>query len=145
MQLKDILHYYLDHYFEYTSCGVSHRRVLTGWYLDNMPDSSKLHLRRLEDMTEREAKELVCMELDAYGRDNYELLNIHPSEIEYSCGIRAEQNYFGPPEPVQDIRQLYYWSLSPRQFHHLLSGGFDLFGGIDAGWAVDVNTLNNPL
>lgn len=163
MQLKDILHYYLGQYFDYTSCGVSHRRVLTGWYLDNMPDSPKLHLRRLEDTTEGEIIELLISmqpegipdlpeagdyNLDIFHNDNGLMVDEDVAiGADYTCrcyvgqiairknGIINLYDEGRSPEPLV---------AGPQQFHYLLSLGFDLFGGIDAGWAVDVKTFIKP-
>lgn len=71
MNIRDYMHYYVGQTFDYPSCGTRHKRVLNGYYLENPLNEMRLHLRPLDSMTEEEAKELVCMELDGYSRDNY--------------------------------------------------------------------------
>lgn len=43
---------------------------------------------------------------------------------------------------VDMANQIYSYAETPDSFHYLLSKGFDLFGLVDAGLAIDLNTLN---
>jgi hypothetical protein len=86
-------------------------------------DSIKLVLRRLEDMTEGEAIDFLK---HAITGGEYIAHNEY-AVIWQSNGSRSD---------------IYYLFCPPSGFHYLLQQGFDLFGLIEAGLAVDAKTLN---
>lgn len=75
------------------------------------------HLRRIESLTEEEARELIEMFNGGpvvYGGNLFDLMNVESSIMDEIIG-------------------------NPPVWIHLLSKGFDLFGLIDSGLAKDVN------
>jgi hypothetical protein len=74
----------------------------------------KLLLRRLSSMSEKELQECGNMVYDF--SDDPELNNHKPQDFEICA---------------------------PEQFHYLLSKGFDLFGLIDSGLAIDKETIQS--
>lgn len=133
MKLQNYLHYYL--YGNIYEVGVTTCQLIgigdcyytiktkqgTKLTLSDRADI-KLVLRRLEDMKENEAIEFLK---HAIPGAEYITHNEH-AVIWQSQGSRSE---------------IFYLFGSPGGFHYLLSKGFDLFGLIDAGLAVDVKTV----
>ena len=83
-------------------------------------------LRKLKDMTEEDAKGLLSL--------------INPSAIYNSHNELAV--YYSAPGVSSGYYPFDYGY--PKQFHYLLSRGYDIFGLIPAGIAIDAKTLNTP-
>lgn len=110
---------------------------------DDMSEDCRIKpiLRRLEDMTEDEAINLVSFPV------GYEILKVfkEPQGITFDYKWRDSN-----PKLNNDDGYSYsgtgvsfrskHWT--PIQFHYLLSRGFDLFGLINAGLAIDSKTVN---
>jgi len=143
MQLNDIIHLYMGCKFDFPAEGIRHVRTLDAYNYYQGWEDIRLHLRPLTDMTEEEARELVGMELPAFNKDVFKLSGIYPAGVDYTYGSGIEYDLTGFPTQVEDCRTQLFHQLSPTQFHYLLQRGFDLFGGIEAGWAVDAKTVNN--
>jgi hypothetical protein len=135
MKLKDYLHYYL--HGQIYEVGVSTCTLLgigdcyytiqtkqgTKLTLSDRADI-KLVLRRLEDMTEEEAREFLKHAVPG---------------AEY-----ISQNEWGVIWKSQDSRsEIFYLFGPPAGFHYLLTHHFDLFNLIDAGLAVDEKTVKS--
>lgn len=87
-------------------------------------------LRKLSDMTEEEAKELLRIR--------------HPKGIYERHSSLCIDYYWQEGHLPQGKKYEYQMDLSeatPDQFHYLLSRGFDLFGLCEAGLAIDKSTL----
>lgn len=78
-------------------------------------------LRRLEDMTEEEARDIWAIP------DDWKIFM-------RSYGVFCQLG-------TNDSQYIDFKSLSPNAFQRLLSKCFDLYGGIDAGWAVDAKQI----
>jgi hypothetical protein len=119
-QLKDVIHFYLG-------CRVVHpalknNRVLTAVWMQSLLDKGidvKLILRRLSDMTEEECEEYGMM---------YEQGKYDSQSLEFDCKIGLSAYYIGTKNAAERIRAL-------------LKAGFDLFGLIESGQAIDAKTL----
>lgn len=140
MDLKDYLHYYLGCRAQAAPYGGQPKRQEYGklagigirdvvnikfdtWQsiADVSISGVKPILRRLEDMTEEEARDFLKHSIPGA---EYITHNEH-AVIWQSQGSRADIAFlFGPP----------------AGFHYLLSKGFDLFGLIGAGLAIDIKT-----
>jgi hypothetical protein len=101
-----------------------------------------LELRQLSDMSEEELKELIHFEKlnreyadVSYRRDIGYNGNLIAIEIDYTI---VEEDLVSP----QGWR-LNFSAMNAEDFKFLLSKGFDLFGLIDAGLAIDAKTLTN--
>lgn len=87
-------------------------------------------LSKLEDMTQHDIVHLFLLKGLDYRKvltrtsivDNF-------IQIEYKCAGELLSDYITAP------------SFRPEQFHYLLKKGYDLFGLIEAGLAVDKKTL----
>lgn len=133
MELKDYLHYYFGcDFLANGNCytmdridtlikGTRERNGNSVWN-DFEPHKIKPILRRLEDMTEEEARNFLK---HAVPGAEYITQNEY-GVIWQSQGSRSEIFYlFGPP----------------AGFHYLLRQHFDLFGLIPAGLAIDAKTV----
>jgi len=150
MNIKDYIHYYIGCPFIYNGGP----KVWDGWegfkkggawyYKDDnfikmgghdfMLSKIQLVLRRLSDMTEEEAVKLIHLRSDA-------LIDIQDVELsEGGTGINYTHRYRIASRRFKKF--CYLRDLNSSQFHYLLKQGFDLFGLIDAGLAVDAKTLN---
>jgi len=126
MKLQDYLPYYLGcDYWTNNSQGNLNAKTLPD--VIDMCDKNRgvqLHLRRLEDMTEEEARGFL---IHAKPHAEYITHNEYAVHWQYQ-GSRSEIWFlFGPP----------------AGFHYLLQQHFDLFGLIDAGLAIDAKTLKS--
>lgn len=134
MKLKDYIHYYYG--CEFIANGMRYTidridRLIKGTrqnpfgrevWNDFEPHKIKLVLRRLEDMTEEEARGFLN---HAKPHSEYIFHNEHAVCWQYQ-GSKSEIWFlFGPP----------------AGFHYLLQQSFDLFGLIDAGLAINIKTL----
>lgn len=96
---------------------------------DNLSIEYDLHLRRLESITEDEAKELFAIESD----DKFVNSIYHESYTNFGLGFSDEKEW-----ALDSFLQPRFFS--PEQFLYLLSRGFDLFNLIDAGLAKEITT-----
>jgi hypothetical protein len=172
--LPDFLPYYLGQKFILTDEDGNKRiQLLTTYnlnYYRGYYDSIQLILRPLSDMTEEEAEHFawMCMDsrhhlgedsrirkdeldVDLVKNDNATMLD---GDIEIYISVSArclmrniiikkdgsiymgEEEDEGFREPIEDIA---------FKIHYLLSRGFDLFGLIERGDAVDANTLKQTI
>jgi len=97
----------------------------------------KLILRRLSSMTEVEAIEICKIETNPNRYEAIEIFEIKTDSIWYMDGSK----WYG--DGVEDYNDLYIYfnQLTPEQFKKLIEMGFDLFGLIDSGLAIDAGTL----
>lgn len=95
------------------------------------PARIKPMLRRLEDITEEEQVFICHLHMPA-GWKGVRLLE--NSEDDWGMRILYDQETFKSLYVRKD-------RLTPKAFNYLLKQGFDLFGLIDAGLAVDIKTL----
>lgn len=111
-------------------------------YEQTWTDSIKPILRRLSDMKEGEAIELVRLVVH---EDEYN--NVSTYRHNYTGDLMVQWGILTPMERVDDIEYFFNatgekcWSAD--QFHYLLKQGFDLFGLVDAGLAQDEKELTN--
>lgn len=149
MDIKDYIHLYIDSEALYRK-----------WYCDTPPEQeptwSKLTskrfqllndlsivkveyaLRRLSDMTEEQARELAKFQHKPKYHDQIEILYIQKDHLHYIDGTR----WHGDGVSEYNEYFVYFNQLQSNQFHYLLKQGFDLFGLIDAGIAIDSKTIN---
>jgi hypothetical protein len=124
MKLQDYLHYYLGcDYWTNNSQGNLNAKTLPD--VIDMCERGKgvqLHLRRLEDITEDEAREFLKQAIpgaEYLEKNEYAV-------IWRSQGSRADIWFMHGP---------------PAGFHYLLQNHFDVFGLIDAGLAIDAKNI----
>lgn len=133
MKFKDVAMHYIGCEVEYkTPNGESVNLLLAGindkaLYISNRHGDftwlafSKVKpiLRKLEDMTEEDAKEFLS--IGEYQR--IESIQVDDVSIDFY---------------IDDIPfAVWFDSISPKQFHFLCQRGYDLFGLIDSGEAID--------
>lgn len=96
--------------------------IIKRWLADQDETYIKLVLRRLADMTDAEAIDFL-----KYAVPGAEYIDHNEYAVIWkSQGSRADTAFlFGPP----------------AGFHYLLKQGFDIFGLIPAGLAIDAKTL----
>lgn len=150
MNIKDYLHYYIGQKYrtKYVDLdGPNHWLILTAKRLDKLDDLSiewvQLALRKLEDMTDQEAFDLCefqwPVEVTKYIRAQRGVV----VEFRRKHSDPEMNNADGYTYSAKAINWgLNHWTT--YQFHYLLSRGFDLFGLIPAGLAIDAKTLNTP-
>lgn len=98
-----------------------------------------LMLRRLSDMEEEEAVELVKLQTDQMWHESIDIFQIKYNHIHFMDGSK----WYG--DGVEEFNDCYCYfnALQPRQFHLLLQRGFDLWNLIEQGDAVDVKTITS--
>ena len=150
IQLKDVIHYYIGQKLEKSADDLTHPRLeaivgdqmYVSEYEYTTPHSDKTFtrpkmtlpigfkkpiLRRLEDMTEEEMKELVFI--------GHSVRNtLYEVKMEYNT-VCFKTNGFTGGGSVS-LR-----ALRPEETHYLLQQGFDLWGLIDSNQAIDSKTL----
>lgn len=164
MKLIDYLHYYLGcDYWTNNSQGNLNAKTLPD--VIGMCERGKgvqLHLRRLEDMTEKEMIGLLQSMLpadmeDKPTEDDYSLEMFYNDDglmvdndiavgANYSC--RCYEGQIGVKlcgtiilfDETGDVTRDKLTN-TPKAFHYLLQNHFDLFGLIDAGLAIDAKTI----
>ena len=138
MNVLDYAHYYINgvtkyrvRYVEYQPGEWTAPVLLTANRLSQLEDHSiekiELVLRRLEDMTEEEFVEAV--RLINQEEPIEEIKKHYPEFIKH-----------GMSQMSVEIGQ---FPIVPHLIHLLLTKGFDLFGLIDAGLAIDAKTINS--
>lgn len=140
MQLSEVIHYYIGQKMLYSS----HHEPQNEPYilsLSNIEEAIKfgdrIILRRLESMTEKEMRELYRVKgLWAFIPDSH-IKRIYFKEDNKNC---IQYEFDGPGGGSgwrTGTEYMYLNQLWPTQFHYLLSEGFDLFGLIPSGQAID--------
>lgn len=105
-------------------------------------DEIKLLLRPLSDMTEEEKVEFIHLKFRSImgNIDRTFVTKIHPTE---SPNIISFSFYKSVGCGAEAGSRTYYINQSdPEQFQYLLSRGFDLFGLIEAGLAIDKTKMS---
>ena len=166
MKLKDYIHYYYG--CEFIANGMRYTidridRLIKGTrqnpfgrevWNDFEPHKIKLVLRRLEDLTEEEAKQLAMIYSGAKSvertkgvANNWHYYFCYFGENEEgelliiaADGCAWYAHYFDKDQPGH--RNIVN---EHKAFHYLLQQGFGLFGLIDAGLAVDGKGLNETI
>lgn len=149
MELKQVLHYYLGQkcmeavvvpgqalYFEESLIG--YRSV---YNLANDLSVVRPILRPLSDMTEEEMRDFVKGYVDEDEQYEIHSLSTDGESIEFYCGTTSEWQPDGVAVPVERKWVMPLFQLMPHEFHFLLQRGFDLFGLIESGQAVDAKSL----
>jgi hypothetical protein len=107
-------------------------------YNDDFDDELRIKpiLRRLEDITDKEIKELIGWDNlnEKYANVSYERGNFG-IVINYSIDAGEEGFY-------QQSYNITFHTFSPKEWVYLLKNGFDLFGLIKSGQAIDAKTWN---
>jgi hypothetical protein len=153
MKLQDYLHYYLHGKIweagvmtctligigdSYYTIKTKQGTLLT---LSNRANI-KLVLRRLEDMMADEAIELASLVVH---KDEY--INVSIYRHNYTNDLMVQWGLLTQSQRADDVEYFFNAtgerSWSGSQFHYLLQQGFDLFGLIDAGLAIDAKTLQS--
>jgi hypothetical protein len=131
--IKDYLHLYMGCEAQIQSAqnGVVINNPITGMtihYASTGQTIVKPILRKLSSMTEEEARDMIKFIRGVAQIDQLIISNI--------CDIHIEWHFY-------DVRHIARWikfdELNPSQFQYLLSKGFDLFGLIEEGLAIDKN------
>src|ERR1044072_535254 len=141
MKIQDYLPYYLGcDYWTNNSQGNLNAKTLADVIdMCKRDKGVQLHLRRLEDMTEKVAIELVRLVVH-----KHEYVNVSTYRHNFTNDLMVQWGLLTPEQRADDVE--YYFnatgerSWSGNQFHYLLQQGFDLFGLIDAGLAIDAKT-----
>lgn len=135
MNIQEYLKYYLG---TEVKCYIGHKpepifvpMAMAYQYRDSYGYTKPL-LRPLSDMSEEEAREFAI----AYGLSN----DIKPLRV----GVEGSLLQFEYSEKG-DAKFIHWYvqKLSAEMFHYLLSRGFDLFGLIEKGLALDAKTVKN--
>lgn len=96
-----------------------------------------LILRPLSDMTEEEASDLIKFESAPHRHASIDVFDITDNHIWYVDG----EMWHGDGVSEMYDKYIKFNELSPDQFKYLLSKGFDLFGLIEAGLAINATTF----
>lgn len=147
IQLKEVIHYYIGQRFLYSSHHEPQNEsyVLRASMLsETVSFGDRPILRRLEDMGEDEMRLLYrARTWWAYIQDShikkigFDKDNLNAINIDYE-GPSGSSGYTVGHEIM------YMNALMPNQFHYLLKQGFDLFGLIQSGQAIDAKTIQPP-
>lgn len=153
IQIKDVLHYYIGQncHIVYHD-GLEGENVITYALLGQFaltgkfsyhPKTVKPLLRRLSDMTE---DEMICLYDCEYLYGNHATKSeVYKAGFKPGNGNIIEIHYRGPEGGTgyrSGCQYVQLNRLSERQFHYLLKQGFDLWGLIESGQAIDQKTLN---
>lgn len=143
MKIAEYLKYYIGaqfrvHYIDNSLEEWTVWVTLTPLRLAKLDDASidniQLQLRKLEDMTDEE-----CIKWAELGF--YEPHTVKRASIPYNS-LEVEFDFYMGDDLHSGTMSLR--SQTAQQFHYLLSKGFDLFGLIPAGLAIDAKTINTP-
>lgn len=147
--IRDYIHFYLGCEFANSWFPEYHKEFSRGWkltaidYSNPRPfrleetedytwtDSVKPILRKLESMTPEDIAGLAI----AYGMKDFVVTKANCE------GHIIQMEYLKNGESQTDFIHWYVYQLNANVFHYLISQGFDLFGLIDAGLAIDKSTL----
>lgn len=163
IQLKDVIHYYLNSEFEFVNqdgrkfYGVMKEFSVSSLsiYMDikrnedgavySKRDNSEWHcwvylpdvkpiLRRLEDITDEEIKEMLNWDkiLGMYSNCSFEKAK-GGINISYTIG---EDEYMS-----QQYHHISFYMIQPEHLPFMFKNGFDLFNLINRGQAVDAKTI----
>jgi len=110
------------------------------------PDRIKPILRPLIDMTEEEMKDVLIMHFHESGRDvaAQSIVSVkkkHEVKMASKYGTGIPYIVYNESNIPHSDDVLSFSELNADQFIYLLSRGFDLFGLIEAGLAIDKTTL----
>jgi hypothetical protein len=135
--IKDYLHLYLGcQAIIKDDDGADRKFHLNAYNLNYYRDwisAVKPILRPLDDMTEEEAQPLCQMQIN--GLQEGDRATISQFNMFYK---RCEFYIHHSDDPELHVyRFLSFKEFNPKQFAYLLSKGFDLFGLIDAGLAIE--------
>lgn len=154
--IKEILPYYVGRPF-WTSNSQGEINVHTLPYILDMIIRGvkvQLQLRRLEDMADEEATELATICYHAiYGNGELTIQQTFDSDHGYHFGAHFRDDHSDRVGFTVDVEKGVELSvngikLNVNQFvatHYLLKQGFDLYGLIESGQAIDQKTLNEKL
>lgn len=142
MELKDVLHYYIGQKVQ-TPEGID---TLKAVYQDSTPvlydtvkdyslDELKLILRPLIEMTEEEANTLLQNHGFPYDWVNVDNIVSYAIwyDFTYPSSRRVRKN------------QIRFDGMNARDFHYLLSRGFDVFNLHDRGLCIYESEINTPI
>lgn len=146
--IKDYIHYYMGRPY-WTSNSQGELNAYTLQYVLGMIKGGKevqLHLRRIEDMTEEEMKDIwhIIFGRLFFERGTIQFFDISKGNQYKRWVMTAEVDRVG----IQWDGRI--WADSDLELHkfnqhfvthYLLSKGFDLFSLIDSGAAIDAKTL----
>lgn len=156
MKLQDYAQYYIGCRCFNTWFQEEHKEYNKGWVLSGYAqlyanggkpfllesenevtwtDSIKLILRKVDSMDDLEIKQFIN-----WGRLNELYVHVSYERVEHAIVL----NYSIPTdngEYPQSVIIRPEIEVRSDQFHHLISHGFDVFGLIDAGLAIDSKTL----
>lgn len=146
-QFKDIAHLYLG-------CSITDGKSVTDmsahmFLYGNRIERYKPILRPLSDMTEDELMECVIL---FYGNRNRDIAtqklrrikkNVEPKMVT-KFGTSIPYSVFGDNDKHIMTGTLSSGSLNGEQFLYILKQGFDLFGLIESGQAINKKTIPNP-
>lgn len=113
------------------------------------PQYFKPLLRPLSDMTEEEMKELLCLDF----APSDDVFRNMVTEFKFDVNEPQRRTKRGTGVGFSVFKDgshymsgtLSFVDLNPHQFVYLLKLGFDLFGLIEAGLAIDKSKLTTPL
>jgi hypothetical protein len=139
--IKDYLHLYLMCSYQWLDGDMEWRRpeVLTAYQLNSIRQSGRevrLLLRPLSDMTEEEVIKYLRLKHNAYSG-------------EYEIKLRDNGFWWLFKTIASDEKFKFFGEMldesNSDQFRWILSKGFDLFGLIEAGLAIDKTKLPTPV
>ncbi len=152
MNLQDYAQFYIGCRCLNTWFPESHEMHDNGWVLNGVSkginpyelenethnthtSSIKLILRRLEDITDDEIKEFI-------GWNKLNEMYVNVSFERGNFGIIVHYSIDAGDQGVyKQSHNITFHSFSPKEWHYLLSKGFDLFFLIKNGLAIDSKTL----
>lgn len=165
MELKDFLHYYMGAtYWTNNSQGeINPETIMFIYPMIEKGNGVQLHLRRLDDMTEEEMvgllQSMVPSDMEDKPTDeDYDLEMFYNDDglmvdgdiavgANFTCGCFDGQIAVKKCGSIilfdedKDVTRDMLIN-APLAFHYLLRQGFDLFGLIPAGLAIDAKTVN---
>jgi hypothetical protein len=135
-KLQDYLHYYIG-------CKMTHKDHSGKPYIliyDTIENAiyygDKPILRKLDSMDDADIKSFLNWDRlnELYVDVSYEKIE-HAIKLNYSIPVDGEADY------PQSVTIMPWIELRSDQFHHLIKHGFDVFGLIESGLAIDASTL----
>lgn len=156
-KLSDYLHLYLGQPCKWKVLGDDEWAVndsavdlvVLGRVYDRQPFVIAPILRPLSDMTEEEMKELLCLDF----APSDDVFRNMVTEFKFDVNEPQRRTKRGTGVGFSVFKDgshymsgtLSFVDLNPHQFVYLLKLGFDLFGLIEAGLAIDKSKLTTPL
>ena len=135
-KIEDYLHYYIGCFAIYAGHGKEEIITITGINTATENYSPKIYFDFYEhDGSDSDGiywlKKLILRPLSSMTEDEF-------NELEKQIGF-SDDTIFD-----ENTWRYFDGTLLPEQFHYLLSKGFDLFGLIESGLAIDAITFNSP-